>query len=149
PVAELDEGVLVEAEPGDVPRRGGVHERLRAGPEGAPLREPDEGVALLVPVEPALDEVAVELRPDGLGEEVEEEAPRQRARLQPHLALLVLVDHVVLAGRARRARLPERDVDAGDALELEGDVLPDVAEPRPLVLGHAAGEPAGLAVGAA
>ena len=38
--------------------------------------------------------------------------------------------HVVLAVRAGRARLAVADVGAGEVLQLERDVLGDVAQPR-------------------
>ena len=48
--------------------------------------------------------------------------------------LLVLVDDVIAARRAFAARLAEHDLRAGDLLQLDGDVLEHVAEPRPAVL---------------
>src|SRR5690606_33394938 len=90
-VAELDERVLVEPEPGDVPPRRRVHERLRARAELAPLREADEGVALGLPVE-AVFGLPVEAGLEVIREEVKDEPSAQLARLQAHLLLLVLVD---------------------------------------------------------
>jgi hypothetical protein len=54
---------------------------------------------------------------------------------------------VVLAARQIvAARLAVGDTGAGEALELNRDVLQHVAEPGPLVLGHAAHEAAGRIV---
>ena len=44
-VAELDQAVLVEPQPGNVPRLGGAHQRRGAGAERAALGEADERVA--------------------------------------------------------------------------------------------------------
>jgi hypothetical protein len=52
--------------------------------------------------------------------------------LQPDRLLAVLEDAVVLAGLAGRARLAVADVGPGEVLELERDVLGDVAGPRPV-----------------
>ena len=67
------------------------------------------------------------------------------------LLLRVLVDHVSRrrAIVADAARLAERDVLAGDVLQLDRDVLEHVAEPGAVVLAHAADEAAGLAIRAA
>ena len=60
--------------------------------------------------------------------------------------LLELVDHVVLAGLTRTARLAEADLRAGELLHLDRHVLEHVPEPRPLVLREAPHEPPRLAV---
>src|SRR5207302_10626089 len=51
-------------------------------------------------------------------------------RLHADPLLDVAVDHVVLPLRARASRLAAVDLRAGLALELERDVLRDVADPR-------------------
>ena len=66
------------------------------------------------------------------GDEVVDEGDRHPAGLEPDRLLAVLVDAVVLAGRAGRPRLAVADVGPGQVLELERDVLGDVADPRPL-----------------
>ena len=63
-------------------------------------------------------------------DEVVDEGDGHPAGLEPDLLLAVLVDAVVLAGRAGGARLAVADVGAGQVLELERDVLGDVADPR-------------------
>ena len=74
---------------------------------------------------------------------------RQVGGLVPHLSLLVFEDDVIDAGAVvDGARLPEGDVLAGDVLQLDGDVLEHVTEPRPLILGHAPDEPPRFAVAA-
>jgi hypothetical protein len=67
----------------------------------------------------------------------------------PRHLLLVAVDDVVLPARQVVApRLAVADRRAGEPLELEGDVLQHVPQPRPLVLGHPPHEASRLAVGA-
>ena len=65
-------------------------------------------------------------------DEVVDQADGHLAGLEADLLLAVLVDDVVLADRAGGARLAVADVGAGQDLELEGDVLGDVADPRPV-----------------
>ena len=62
-------------------------------------------------------------------DEVVDERDRHPAGLEADRLLAVLEDAVVLAGRAGRAGLAVADVGAGQVLELEGDVLGDVAQP--------------------
>ena len=78
-----------------------------------------------------------------------EQREAQPAGLEAHVLLLVLVDDVVVARRVRRAGLAEGDRLAGHVLQLDGDVLEDVAHPGALALGEPPDEPARLAVGAA
>ena len=54
------------------------------------------------------------------------------AGLEPDLLLAILVDDVVVALRSGRAGLAVAGLGAGEVLQLEGDVLGDVAEPGPL-----------------
>ncbi len=66
-------------------------------------------------------------------DEVVDERDGHPARLEPDRLLAVLVDAVVLAVHAGRAGLAVADVGAGEVLELEGDVLGDVAGPGALL----------------
>ena len=100
-----------------------VEDRLGRRPEGRPLGEPDEAL-----------ELGHEVDRDALvvgGDEVIDEGHGDLAGLDPDGLLAELVDHVVAAGLARAARLAVADVRPGKVLELEGDVLGDVAGPRP------------------
>ena len=63
------------------------------------------------------------------GDEVVDERDGDLAGLDPDRLLAVLVDHVVAAVLAGAAGLAVADVGAGEVLELEGDVLGDVAGP--------------------
>ena len=65
-------------------------------------------------------------------DEVVDERDGHPAGLEPDGLLAVLEDAVVLAVRAGRARLAVADVGAGEVLELERDVLGDVAGPGPV-----------------
>ena len=123
-VPELDERMAVEPEERDVAADRLVDERLRRRPERLPLGEPDEALHLGREVE---EDVGVVRR-----DEVVDERDRHPAGLQPDRLLAVLEDAVVLADRARGARLAVADVRAGQVLELERDVLGDVAHPGPL-----------------
>ena len=63
---QLDEGVLVEAQPRDVPRDGLVQDGLGRGTERRTLGAQDEGLPLPLPVEPGvgLDEVVDQADPE-------------------------------------------------------------------------------------
>ena len=73
----------------------------------------------------------------------------EAAGLQADIFLDVGVDDVVLAVIAVAAGLAEGHLGACDVLELDRDVLQDMAHPGAFVLGQPTHEPAGLAVGAA
>ena len=124
-LAELDEAVAVEPDPGDVALDGLVDERLRRRPEGLSLGEPDE------PLELGLEVEAGRRRVVGR-HEVVDEGDGDLAGLDAHVLLAVLVDDVVVAVRAGRARLAMARLGAGEGLQLERDVLRDVAQPRAL-----------------
>ena len=120
-VAELDERVAVQADERDVAADRLVDERLRRRPERLPLGEPDEALELGREVEEDLGVVG--------GDEVVDERDRHPPGLEADRLLAVLVDAVVLAVLAGGARLAVADVGAGEVLELERDVLGDVAGP--------------------
>ena len=63
-----------------------------------------------------------------------DELEREVARGLADALLLVLVDHVVVAGAPVAARLAEDDVGAGELLQLDRDVLEHVTEPGAAVL---------------
>ena len=75
-------------------------------------------------------------------QEIVDERQREVARGLADALLLVLEDHVVVAGRAFAAGLAEDGVRSGELLQLDGDVLEHVAEPGAAVLGEAAHEAA-------
>ena len=110
-MAELDQALVVEADPGNVARLGGADQRAGAGAERAALGKADEAVALMREVELR--------RRFGLQvgrQQMVDQRQRQLAGLEPDLGLLVLVDHVVVAGRAGGAGLAEGDLGTGHVL---------------------------------
>ena len=121
---ELHERVAVEADVGDVARRGLVEDRLGRRPERGPLGEPDQALELRHEVDrhPVV----------GRCDEMVDEGDGDLAVLDPYVLLAVLVVHVVAAVLADRPGLAVADVRAGEVLELQRDVLGDVASPRPL-----------------
>ena len=90
------------------------------------------------------DEVEVGL---GVVDQVVEQADGQLAGGEADVFLLVTVDDVVDAPFAGAARLAAGHLGAGQVLQLQGDVLEDVAHPG--AFAHALQEPARLADGAA
>ena len=77
------------------------------------------------------------------GDEVVDERDGELAGLDADVLLAELVDDVVLAVRPGGPGLAVADVGPGEVLELEGDVLGDVADPGPLLEpGHEAAAPA-------
>ena len=146
PVAELDQALAVQPQPGDVALLGRGHQRGRARAQRLALGEADEAVAAALEVEM----LGVEIGRAQLGrQEGMEQLQAELARLQADLRLLVLVDDEVLAGLAGATGLAEGDRRAGDVLQLDRDMLEHVAEPGALALVQPADEAAGLAVGAA
>ena len=121
-LAELDERVAVEPDVRDVAAGGLVEDRLGRRPERLPLGEQDEPLELGHEVD--RDRRVVR------GDEVVDEGDGDLAGLDPDALLAELVDHVVAAVLAGAPRLAVADVGAGEVLELEGDVLGDVAHPR-------------------
>ena len=134
-VAELDQRVAVEPDERDVAADRLVDQRLGGRPERLPLGEPDEALHLGREVEEDIGVVG--------GDEVVDQRDRHPAGLETDRLLAVFVDAVVLAGRAGRPGLAVADVGAGQVLELERDVLGDVARPRPVA--QAGDEPAAAA----
>ena len=131
-LAELDERVAVEADVGNVARGRLVEDRLRRRPEGRPLRDQDEALQL----GHEIDRRAIVLR----RHEVVDEGHRDLPGFDPDLLLAELVDHVVAAVLAGRSGLAVANGRAGEVLELERDVLGDVAHPGPVA--EARDEPA-------
>ena len=121
---ELDEAVPVEPDVGDVAACRLVEDRLGRRPERRLLGQPDQALHLG-------HEVDCDGRVVGR-DEVVDQGDGDLAGLDPDGLLAELVDHVVLAGDAGAPRLAMADVGAGEVLELERDVLADVAGPRPL-----------------
>ncbi len=117
---ELDERVAVEADEGDVARSRLVENRLRRRPEGGPFREADETLELRQEVEGRV----------GRGvHQVVDDPDCQLARLGPDRLLAKLVDDVVLALGPRAAGLAVPDIRAGEVLQLERNVLGNMAGP--------------------
>ena len=123
-MAELDQRVAIEPDERDVAAHRLIDKRLGGRPERLPLGEPDEVLELRGEVEEDLGIVG--------GDQMVDERDRHPPRLETDGLLAVLVDAVVLALRTGRACLAVADVGAGEVLELEGDVLGDVARPRPV-----------------
>ncbi len=123
-VPELDQRVPVEADERDVAADRLVDEGLRRRPERLALGEADEPLELGREVE--------EDRRIVRRDEVVDEGDRHPAGLEADGLLAVLVDAVVLAELAGGPGLAVADVGAGEVLELERDVLGDVADPRPV-----------------
>ncbi len=98
PMAELDQALIVEPDPGNPPLLGGPDQRHRAGAERSALGKPDELVALCGKVEPRWYR---SLRAKLGREQRVQQGEREPPRLDPHLLLLVLVDHVVMPPRVR------------------------------------------------
>ena len=137
-LAELDEGVLVQPDPGDVTRDGLVEDRLRGRAERGALGPDDERLELLVPVE-----VRVGL------DEVVDEAHGEPGGGQADVLVDVPVDDVVAALLALDLpRLAAADVVADRLLQRQRDVLGDMAEPGAFVqpLDEAAAATAGAGV---
>ncbi len=120
-LAQLDEAEPVEADVGDVAADGLVDECLRRGAERQALGQADEALQLL-------RDSRTRGRVVGR-DEVVDEATAIAPGLDADLFLAELVDDVVAAARPGRAGLAVADVGAGEDLELEGDVLGDVARP--------------------
>ena len=133
-LAELHQGVLVEADPRDVAADRLLDDRRGRRAERHPLGPAQEHVQLL-------GEVEALLRPD----QVVDQADRQLSGGQADPLVAVGVDHVVDAAAALDLPgLAPAQVVAGLLLQLQRDVLGDVAEPGALVhpleeaAGHAA-----------
>jgi hypothetical protein len=120
-LAELDEAVAVEADVRDVAAGRLVEEGLRGRAECEPLGEPDQVLELG-------DEVERVRRVAGRHQVVDEPDGHPAGR-DADLLLAILVDHVVAAVLAGAPGLAVADVGAGEVLELERDVLRDVAGP--------------------
>ena len=100
-------------------------------PEGAPLGDTDQVLELLDEVERRL------IRRD----EVVDQRDRQPASLAADVLVAILVDDVVAAAfTGHAARLADVRLRAGQALQLERDVLRDVAQPGAVL--QARNEPA-------
>ena len=145
-VAELDQALAVEPQPGDVALFGRRHQRGRARTQGLALGEADEPVAAALEVEMLRVEIG---RPQIRRQERMEQLQAELSGLQADFRLLVLVDHEVFTGIAGTTGLAEGDRRAGHVLQFDRDMLEHVAEPGPLALVQPADEAAGLAVGAA
>jgi hypothetical protein len=145
-VAELDQALFVQPQPGDVALLGGLHQRRRGRPERAPLRVADELLARFGPLPPFRHDA---LRAQFGRQQRTQQPQRQFAGLDAFVALRVLVHHRVDARSVGAARLAEGDVLAGDVLQFDGHVLEDMPEPGAVGLAHAPDETARLAVRAA
>ena len=124
-MAELHQRVTVEADERDVAAHGLVDQRLGRRPERLSLGQTDQVLELGREVE---EDVGV-VRCD----EVVDQPDGHAAGFEPDRLLAVLVDAVVLPVDAGGAGLAVADVGAGEVLELERDVLGDVAGPCPFL----------------
>ena len=136
-VAELDERLVVQADRRDVAQRGLVEDGLRRRAERGTLGEEDELLELGAEVEGRL----------GL-DEVVDEPHGELAGGDADALLGVRVDDVVPTGLTGAAGLAAADLGARLALELEGDVLGDVADPGALAqpIGESADAPGAAGV---
>gem|GEM_PF-7088930 len=156
-VAELDEARLVEADDGDAAPFGFVHQRLGSRPERRAADKPLERAQRSPQVERRVERRLVLIRVDPLEvphapefgrQQAVDERERDAPGHQPHPLVAVGVHDVVDAGLALdRAGLAARDPVARHRLELERDVLGDVAHPR--AVAQAPHEAARLPVAAA
>ena len=136
-LAELHEVVVVQAEHGDAAVLRLLHDGRRGRPQ----------VVIRADVLELADHA---LDVDGRGLALEDGVDDLDGVLAGGGAGLlhpVAVDHLVDAGGVRVDGLAEPDLHAGDVLQLQGDVLDDVAEQR--ALAHAHDEAAALVLGAA
>jgi hypothetical protein len=123
-VAELDQRAAgVEPQHRDAPPLRLGHDRPRRGAVGQPLGDPDHPVFQL----PGIIEVGLDPV-----DEVVQEAASQPTGGQPDVLLEVRIDDVVDAPLAGRAGLAAGHLGPGQVLQLERDVLQDVAHPGPL-----------------
>ena len=133
-LAELDQGVLVQPDPRDVAADRLLEDRRGRRSEGHPLGPPQEEVQLLGEVEALLRL-----------HQVVEQADGQLAGGEADPLVGVGVDDVVdPAAALDLTGLAPAQVVAGLLLQLQRDVLGDVAEPGALVqpVDEAAGDPA-------
>ena len=117
-LAELDKGLIVEPDVGDVPSGRLVENRLGRGAESRLVSQQHQAFELGDEVEGRIRLHQVIEEPDG-----------ELAGRQPDLLLVVAVDHVVIAGRACAAGLAPGRGGTRLALELERDMLGDVPHP--------------------
>ena len=131
-VAQLDQALFVQPQPGDVAVLGGLHQRGCRRPERAPLGIADEVGARLGPV-PVVGHHAFRAK---LGRQQRaQQLQRQFTGLDAFVALGVFVDHGVDAGPpGHAARLAEADVFTGDVLQLDGHVFEHMPQPGALLL---------------
>src|SRR5579871_464309 len=145
-VTELHQGLLVQAQPGDLTLLRGAHQRGGRGAERAALSEANELIARGLPAPVGRDRIGgTKLG----GQERAEQLQAELAGRNALIALRVFVDDRVTAGLAGAARLAEGHFLAGHVLQLDRDVLEHVPEPGALILTHAPEESARLAVRAA
>ena len=124
----------------------GAHQRCGRRTQRTALRKADEVIARFGPV-PALGTLSP--RAERVGQQRAQQAQPELARGDAFVTLRVFVDDRVDAGLVGAAGLAERDVFAGDVLQLDRDVLEHVPEPGAFVFAHAPEKAAGLAIRAA
>ncbi len=119
PLAQLDQGMLVETQIGDVPGGCLVEDRLSGGSEGHSVRCVDQ----------LLDTFA-EVQGDLVGgHQMVDDVHREVAGLEGNFLVAIAVDHVVPATDPRPPGLPPVYGGTGVALQLQSDVLGDMAGP--------------------
>jgi hypothetical protein len=134
-LTELHQRLLVEPDERYVSAGGFVEDRLGRRAERSALGEPDQALELR-------REVESRVRSDQMIDEPNGDA----TRFEPNLLFPVPEDDVVAPGGSRPPGLPPVDLCARLALQLDRDVLRDVAGPRALEQPFA--EPAGVSPGA-
>ena len=120
-VAKLYQRLVVEPDPRHVAQARLVEDGLGRRSEGGSLGEADQLFELVGEVEGQI----------GL-DQVVHQAHREPTGGEADALLRVREDDVVAPGLAGAARLAAPDLGAGAALQLEGNVLGHVAEPRPV-----------------
>ena len=146
-MTELHEALPVQTNPGYAALFCGTHQRCGTRAKCAALRIANEAV-------PFVGEFPIVAGCIGWfqfgRQETVEQRQRQLARFATDCIVVILKDHVVVAGLvADRTRTPEGHRVTGNILQLDRDVLHDMPEPRALVFLQSAHEPAGFVEGAA
>ncbi len=147
-VAQLDQRLLVQAQPRDAAIFCRAYQRGGRRAQRAALRVQDELVAGAVPV-PIGRHAALGLQLDR--QQRGQQLQRQFASGDAFLFLCVLVHHRVHTGSvlAHAAGLAEGHVLAGHVLQFDGDVLQHMPQPGAFAFTHAADESTRFAVRAA
>ena len=144
-VAQLDEALVVQSDPRDVARLGGVHDTGRARPQRATLRIANEGITTDAKIETRVGDVRTELP----GKQMMQEIERHVGGLVSDVGLLVFEDHVVHAGLRGFTRLAEAHLHTRDVLQFDCHVFENMSKPGAFVFLQSTHEAPGHTVRAA